>query len=66
MSSKALLSVLLTASTCILPSAFHMVSTFKCNEEFPVSLLGVSDAQGSLFYCLLVLCPIAHKQCTAV
>jgi hypothetical protein len=60
MSSKALLSVLLTASTCLLPSAltastcllpsaFHMDSTFKCNEnEFPVTLLGVSDAQRQL------------------
>jgi hypothetical protein len=44
MSSKALLSVLLTASTC-LPSVF-MDSTVNCNEnEFPVTLLGVSDAQ---------------------
>jgi hypothetical protein len=46
MSSKALLSVLLTASTCLWPSVFHMDSTFKCNEnEFLVTLLGVSDAQ---------------------
>ena len=45
MSFKALLSVLLTASTCLLPSVFHMDSTL-CNEnEFPVTLLGVSDAQ---------------------
>jgi hypothetical protein len=46
MSSKALLSVLLKASTCLLSSVFHMDSTFKCNEkEFPVTLLGVSDVQ---------------------
>jgi hypothetical protein len=45
MSTKALLSVLTTASSCQLPSVFHMDSMFKCNEnEFPVTLLGISDA----------------------
>ncbi len=46
MSTKALLSVLTTASSCVLPCVFHMDSTFKCNEnEFPVTLLGISDAR---------------------
>jgi hypothetical protein len=46
MSTKALLSLLTTASSCLLPSVFHMDSTFKCNEnEFPITILGISDAQ---------------------
>jgi hypothetical protein len=45
------LSVLLTASTCLLPSVFHMDSTFKCNEnEFPVTLLDVNDAQKAVSF----------------
>ena len=45
-SSRALLSVVPTLNTCLVPVVFHMDSTFKCNEnEFPVTLLGVSDAQ---------------------
>jgi hypothetical protein len=45
MSTKASLSVLTTASSCLLPSVIHMDSTFKCNEnEFPVTILGISDA----------------------
>jgi len=44
-SSKAMLSVLLRANESLLPVVFHMDSTFKCNEnEFPVTLLGISDA----------------------
>jgi hypothetical protein len=43
-SSKAVLSVLLRANESLIPVVFHMVSTFKCNEnEFPVTLLGISD-----------------------
>jgi len=39
MSSKSLLSVLLTVSTCLLHSVFHMDSTFKSYEnEFLVIL----------------------------
>jgi hypothetical protein len=46
MSSKAFLSVSSCASSCLLLCVFHMVSTFKCNEnEIPVTLLGISDAQ---------------------
>jgi len=59
MPSKALLSVLLTASTCLFPSVFHMDSTFKCNEnEFPVTLLGVSDVQRQFH--LLSISIVAH------
>jgi hypothetical protein len=60
MSSKALLSVLLTASTCLLLSVFHMDSTFKCNEnEFPVTLLDVSDAQKQFH--LLSISIVSHR-----
>ena len=60
MSSKALLSVLLTASSCLLPSVFHMDSTFKCNEnEFPVTLLGVSDVQRQFH--LLSISIVSHR-----
>jgi hypothetical protein len=60
MSSKALLSVLLTASSCLLPSVFHMDSTFKCNEnEFPVTLLGISDAQRQFH--LLSISIVSHR-----
>lgn len=60
MSSKALLSVLLTATTSLLPSVFHMDSTFKCNEnEFPVTLLGVSDAQRQFH--LLSISIVSHR-----
>jgi hypothetical protein len=60
MSSKALLSVLLTASTCLLPSVFHMDSTFECNEnEFPVTLIGVSDAQRQFH--LLSFSIVSHR-----
>jgi hypothetical protein len=59
-SSKALLSVLLTASTCLLPSVFHMDPTFKCNEnEFPVTLLGVSDVQRQFH--LLSISIVSHR-----
>ena len=44
-SSRALLSVVPTLSTCLVPVVFHVDSTFKCNEnEFPVTVLGVTDA----------------------
>ncbi len=60
MSCKALLSVLLTATTSLLPSVFHMDSTFKCNEnEFPVTLLGVSDAQRQFH--LLSISIVSHR-----
>jgi hypothetical protein len=60
MPSKALLSVLLTASTCLLPSVFHMDSTFKCNEnEYPVTLLSVSDAQRQFH--LLSISIVSHR-----
>jgi hypothetical protein len=60
MSSKALLYVLLTASTCLLPSVFHMDSTFKCNEnEIPVTLLGLSDAQRQFH--LLSITIVSHR-----
>ncbi len=37
-SSRALLSVVPTLNTCLVPVVFHMDSTFKCNEnEFPVT-----------------------------
>jgi hypothetical protein len=46
MMTKSLLSVLNSVSVSRIPSVLHMDSTLKCNEnEFPVTLLGVSDAQ---------------------
>jgi len=60
MSTKALLSVLTTASSCVLPTVFHMDSTFKCNEnEFPVTLLGVSNAQCQFH--LLSISIVSHR-----
>jgi hypothetical protein len=60
MSTKALLSVLTTASSCQLPSVLHMDSTFKCNEnEFPVTLLGISDARRQFH--LLSISIVSHR-----
>jgi hypothetical protein len=60
MLTKALLSVLTTASSCLLPSVFHMDSTFKCNEnEFPVTILGISDAWKQFH--LLSISIVSHR-----
>ncbi len=60
MLSKALLSVLSSASSCLLPCVFHMDSTFKCNEnEFPVTLLGIFDAQRQFH--LLSISVVSHR-----
>ena len=60
MSTKVLLSVLTTASSCVLPCVFHMDSTFKCNEnEFPVTLLGISDARRQFH--LLSISVVSHR-----
>jgi hypothetical protein len=61
LSSKAMLSVLLHANELI-PVVFHMDSTFKCNEnEFPVTLLGISDANRQFH--LLSISVISHCTC---
>lgn len=60
MSSRALLSVLQQLSCAVVPVVFHMDSTFKCNEnEFPVTVLGVSDAQRKFH--LLSISVISHR-----
>jgi hypothetical protein len=59
MSSKALLSVISSASSSLLPCVFHMDSTFKCNEnKFPVTLLGISDVQRQFH--LLSISVVSH------
>jgi len=59
-SSKALLSVLVRANEPLLPVVFHMDSTFKFNEnEFPVTLLGISDANRQLH--LLSISVVSHR-----
>jgi len=61
-SSKAVLSVLLRANESLIPVVFHMVSTFKCNEnEFPVTLLGISDAHRQFH--LLSISVVSHCTC---
>jgi hypothetical protein len=62
LSSKAMLSVLLHANESLIPVVFHMDSTFKCNEnEFPVTLLGISDANRQFH--LLSISVISHCTC---
>jgi hypothetical protein len=49
-----------SSSSCLLPCAFHMDSTFMCNEnEFPVTLLGISDAQRQIH--LLSIGVVSHR-----
>jgi hypothetical protein len=58
-SSEAMLSVLLRANESLIPVVFHMVSKFKCNEnEFPVTLLGISDANRQFH--LLSISVVSH------
>jgi len=58
-SSKAVLSVLLRANESLIPVVFLIDSTFKCNEnEFPITLLGISDANRQLH--LLSISVISH------
>jgi hypothetical protein len=59
MMTKSLLSVLNSVSASQIPSVLQMDSTFKCNEnEFPVTLLGVSDAQRQIH--LLYINIVSH------
>jgi hypothetical protein len=59
MLSNALLSVMSSASCCLLPCVFHMDFTFECSEnEFLVILLGISDAQRQFH--LLTICVVFH------
>ena len=58
-SSKAMLSVLLRVNESLIPVVFHMDSAFKCNEnEFPVTLLGISDANRQFH--LLSISVVSH------
>jgi hypothetical protein len=60
MTTKSLLSVLNSVSAGRIPCVLHMDSTFKCNEnEFPVTLLGVSDAQCQFH--LLSISIVSHR-----
>ena len=60
MTTKSLLSVLNSVSASQIPCVLHMDSTFKCNEnEFPVTLLGVSDAQRQFH--LLSISIVSHR-----
>jgi hypothetical protein len=53
------MSVLLCANKSLIPAVFHMDSAFKCNEnEFPVTLLGISDANRQFH--LLSISVISH------
>ncbi len=62
MCSKALLSVLSDANNSLIPIVFRMDSTFKCNEnEFPVTLLGISDANRQFY--LLSISIVSHCTC---
>jgi hypothetical protein len=61
-SSKAVLSLLLCVNESLIPVVFHMDSTFKCNEnEFPVTLLGISDA--NRHFHLLSISVVSHHTC---
>jgi hypothetical protein len=58
-SSKALPSVVLRANETLIPVVFHIDSTFMCNEnEFPVTLLGISDANRQFH--LLSISVVSH------
>ena len=60
--SKAALSLLLRANESLIPVVFHMDFTFKCNEnEFPVTLLGISDA--NRHFHLLSISVVSHHTC---
>jgi len=60
MMTKSLLSVLNSVSASQIPSVLQMDSTFKCNEnEFPVTLLGVSNAQHQFH--LLSISIVSHR-----
>jgi hypothetical protein len=60
MTTKSLLSVLNSVSGSRIPCVLHMDSTFKCNEnEFPATLLGVSNAQRQFH--LLSIIIVSHR-----
>jgi hypothetical protein len=60
MTSKALLSVLLSASSSLLLFMFHMDSSFTCNKnEFPFTLWGFIDAQRQFH--LLSISVVSHR-----
>ena len=59
-SSKAMLSVLLHVNESLISVVFHMDSTFNSNEnEFPVTLLGISDANRQFH--LLSISVVSHR-----